>query len=81
MARIRLRHAKRRAWERFGWNLSDAELRGLANRVRRREASFVEKQSNRVSLFDLRYRGKTCRVAYDKSRQSILTFLNVEGTQ
>lgn len=36
-------------------------------------AKFVEKQSNRVTVFDVEIRGIEARVVYDKERKSIIT--------
>jgi hypothetical protein len=39
------------------------------------EAQFVEKQSNRVSIFQLTYKEKSVKVVYDKLRKTIVSFL------
>jgi hypothetical protein len=35
----------------------------------------VERQSLRVTVFDVEMRAQCCRVAYDKQRHTIVTFL------
>lgn len=40
---------------------------------------FVEKQSHRVSVWDLEFKGHTIRVVYDKLRMIPITFLWPDG--
>lgn len=72
------RHAMQRARERYGL-VYDRDLRAqLIGIIRRGEATMVERQSNRVRVFDLPFEGRTVRVVYDKERGEIVTFLPVE---
>jgi len=36
---------------------------------------FVERQSHRITVWDLNFKGKEVRVVYDNQRKSIVTFL------
>lgn len=70
------RHAKMRASERFGINFSKQIHDEVIKTIQDGKAKFVEKQSNRITLFDVLVEGKECRVVYDKERKTIVTFLN-----
>lgn len=72
-------HAKLRAFQRYGWNFNRHEMNALKNRIQNGEAHFVEKQSNRVSVFDIDINGETARVVYDRTRHQIITFLPKEA--
>jgi hypothetical protein len=74
-ADVLLRHARRRARERYGLDLQDHEVRGLANRIKRGAARFIAKQSNTKSIFEIDAFGKTLPVVYNKAKGVIATFL------
>lgn len=69
------RHTQQRAHERFGVNVNCKELGEM---IRSGRATFVRKQSNRVSLWDVDYRGEPLRVVYDKQRHLPITILTRE---
>ena len=71
-------HAKQRALQRYGWQFNRHDLNLLAKRIQRGDARFVEKQSNRVTVWDIDINGETARVVYDKLRGQIVTFLPKE---
>lgn len=68
-------HAKRRAQERFGLELNRHQLRELVKQIQSGKAEHVETQSNRVSIKRVKFEGSFYTVAYDKNRQTIITFL------
>ncbi len=70
-----LKHANRRCKERFGVSLKKAEQRELVKLIQQHEAVFVERQSNRITVWDVFYKGRDMRVVYDKSRKAIVTVL------
>ncbi|HEV8658922.1 MAG TPA: hypothetical protein VGS96_09840 [Thermoanaerobaculia bacterium] len=79
-ARSQSRHAKRRALERYDLFLTDQDLTHMADAIRKstgktEEATFVLRQSLRVSLWDVLVKGKVCRVVYDRQRRTIVSFL------
>jgi len=69
------RHAKTRASERFGINFNQQVHDEVIEMIKNGKAKFIEKQSNRITLFDVLIDGKECRVVYDKERKLIVTFL------
>lgn len=71
-------HAKRRAEERYALELNRDDLRNIVQRIQQNQATHVEKQSHRVSVFDLTYNNIDVRVVYDKNRKTIVTFLPKE---
>jgi len=71
-------HAKQRAYQRYGWNLNKHDLNLLAKRIQRGDGRFVERQSNRVTVWDIDINGETARVIYDSQRHQIVTFLPKE---
>jgi hypothetical protein len=71
-------HAANRARERFGINLSQNDQQEICRMIRDGEASFVRKDSNRVSVFDVLFKEYVIRAVYDKHRHSIATVLTVD---
>jgi hypothetical protein len=80
-ARAQTKHAKRRAFERYGVELNRHQLRELADLIRTGKAEFVEKQSHRVSVFRVPIGDTTARVVYDRQRKTIVTFLPPERSE
>ena len=70
------KHAKERAGERFGIIFDQKTHDEVIKIIQDGKAKFVERQSNRITLFDVFIDGKECRVVYDKERKTIVTFLN-----
>ncbi|EFK97107.1 hypothetical protein LDC_0880 [sediment metagenome] len=73
--KAQIRHAKMRASERYGLNLSDHEYFNLCNIIRKGGARIVDKQSNRVSIHELSWKNIDMTVVYDKLRGTIVSFL------
>jgi hypothetical protein len=68
-------HARRRAAHRFGINLSPKTHDQLIQDIQTGKALFVEKQSNRISVWDLKYDNQILRLVYDRQRKQIVTIL------
>jgi hypothetical protein len=73
-------HARRRFYDRYGIQLTDALHQDLVRKIQDGRAVFVEKQSNRVSVFDLNVEGQeiealAVRVVYDRERHIIVSAL------
>jgi len=47
--------------------------------IRGNRSTFVESQSNRVTVHEVEYRGVTMHVCYDLKRRQAITFLHPEG--
>ena len=77
--RNQIKHARRRFEKRFNISLNDNQYKQLINIIRKGKATFVKKQSNRVSLWDLEFEGHQIRVVYDKKTKAIVTALYPEG--
>lgn len=69
------RHAKGRALERYDLDLNRHDLLAIVRLIQNQQGRFVERQSIRVSVWDVTYREKVVRAVYDKERHSIVTFL------
>jgi hypothetical protein len=67
------RHTARRAAERFGMGVN---MDDLARLIQQKQGRFVERQSVRVTVWDVEYKGTTLRVVYDKKRGMPVTVLN-----
>lgn len=68
-------HAKRRALERYGLSLTTANLEEICQQICRKNALFISRQSQRVSIWKVIYKDTTMYVVYDQFRQSIVTVL------
>jgi hypothetical protein len=71
-----MRHAKRRANERYGLHLNDNDLLAITRMIQHGEGTFVERMSIRVALWDLVWQGVPVRIAYDSERHTPVTFLH-----
>lgn len=73
-------HAQRRARERFGIYLTDNDVNEIIKMIQNasKKVLFVEKQSNRVSVFQVTYGDEVFGVVYDKIRKMIVTVLKKE---
>jgi hypothetical protein len=68
-------HAKKRALMRFGLTLNRNDLGEIVQMILHNKSIPIRKQSNRVSIHRIFYKGIRAKVAYDKKRQSIITFM------
>ena len=66
------RHTRQRAAERFGISV---DLKELTKLIQKGRGVFVRRQSNRVTVWDVEYKGNTLRVVYDKLRSTPITIL------
>lgn len=67
-------HAKRRAFERYGIEVSGKGLRSLEADIRNGRAQFVARKTHRISIWRVGLNGAYL-VAYDKNRGRIASFL------
>jgi hypothetical protein len=71
-------HARRRFFDRYGVVLTEDLHRQLVRKIQGGLATFVESQSNRVSIFDVPHQnseGDSVRVVYDKERHILVSAL------
>ncbi|MGB5105562.1 MAG: hypothetical protein WBP42_02500 [Candidatus Zixiibacteriota bacterium] len=73
--KARVRHAKLRAMQRVGLNISKGTLEQIARMIQSGRAVFVARQSLSRTIWDVELQGKTIRVVYYKPTKQILTFL------
>ena len=72
------RHARNRAMERLGLNIGANSQDEIVRMIQQGECTFVRKDSNRVSVFDVEFKQETLRVVYDKQRKSLATIMTGE---
>ena len=70
-----LRHVKRKFWLRWNIDLTDELHRRFVEMIKNREGELIEKQSNRVWVWKIKYKEKAMTVVYDKTRNSLITVL------
>ncbi len=70
-------HSQKRGRQRYGVTIGPKGYEELCNRIQQQDKDcvFLERQSNRVSMFAVRFEGEWMPVIYDKIRHSIATFL------
>ncbi len=73
-------HARRRSIERYGVGLTKAAEREIIEKIQSGKATFLEKESNRISIFGVRYAGEETVVVYDKTRGTVVTLMRREDT-
>lgn len=69
------KHAVRRFAQRHGEFVGQDRFLEMVHSIQEGRATFIEKQSNRVSVFDVALGEKIVRVVYDKHRKTIVTAL------
>lgn len=72
-------HANRRCKQRFNVSLKRSEQRSIVSLIQQSKAVFIERQSNRITLWLVNYKEKAMRVVYDKHRKLIVTVLPCGG--
>lgn len=70
-----LQHAFRRGAQRYGVFLSEESFAELVDQIQTGRGEFVERQSKRVSKWQVQYDGTPMTVIYDKKRKTIVTVL------
>lgn len=68
-------HAKRRALQRYSIELNKSLHKDWIHQIQNGVAKFVERQSNRISVYEILVEGKIIPVVYDKIRKNIVTVL------
>jgi hypothetical protein len=71
-------HAKKRARQRFGLNLSEHQLEELARDVQAQKFKFLERQSQRITVWLATIEEMEVVVVYDNKRQSVTTLIPYE---
>ena len=66
-------HARQRFQERFGIDLNQAKRQEIVGMIKGRKATFILHQTNRMSLWDVALDHQVIRVAYDQTRQEVVT--------
>ena len=69
------KHALKRAFERYNAFLSDEEYFEMTKLIQNQKASFVSRQSNRITHWLLNYKNVNFLCVYDNQRKTIATFL------
>jgi len=72
-------HAKRRALERYGLSLTTHNLKEIGEQIWiEKNAFFIRRQSQRVTLWKVIYQNTSMYVVYDALRESVVTVLSPE---
>lgn len=72
-------HARKRAIVRYKFELNRHDRKEIVSLIKRGKATLVEKQSNRVYIYNLWYGKIPVQVVYDKSRGELSSFLPPEN--
>lgn len=70
-----IKHAKMRALERYGLDLSDDEYYQIRNLITGNKSKPLHRQSNRVALHEVEWNNTKMIVVYDSKRKTIVSFL------
>lgn len=78
-------HFKKRCKERYAINVNRSLYKDMVSLIGSNRAVFIEKQSNRVTVFWLylekEYEGTRIKVVYDKIRKTLITALPLENQE
>ena len=69
------KHFKFRCLQRHGLVITNQQYTKLIENIQIGNAEFIEKQSNRVSVFRVKIDEKNFRVIYDKQRKTLVSAL------
>lgn len=70
------KHAKMRANQRYGLDLNKRALQDMCNQIQTgTDAKFVARQSYRVTIWQIQYKGQQLWAVYDRIRHTVITFL------
>lgn len=76
------RHARRRARERFDYNLSEQEMQAIVKDIRDGKAQFIERQSITTTLWLVKLpNGSEAGAIYDHNQGNLRTLLSPEWTK
>lgn len=75
ISEYRRRHAKQRAAQRYGIDISDEALNHIRSLIKRGESRMLMRQSNSRVIHRVEVDGVVYVVAYHSERHEILTFL------
>jgi len=70
-----VKHAYRRAKERYNFDIKEHEYLVLVKQIQNQQAKFIQATSNRAKVFEVNLGDRKFRVVYDNIRKSIVTFL------
>jgi hypothetical protein len=68
-------HAMKRAAERYGVECTLEMYWRLKNRIQKKEARFIARKTNRITIWEVEQDGRIYKVAYDTKRHQIASFL------
>ena len=66
-------HLKRRFYERYNLEITNQDIKEMVRKIQNQQAEFIERQSNRITIWKLQFRDKDYTIVYDKVRKSIVT--------
>jgi catabolite regulation protein CreA len=72
-------HFKKRVKQRYDLEINRFVYQQLVDQIQDGQAEFIQKQSNRISVFWVMYDDIRIRVIYDKSRKTLVTALPPDG--
>lgn len=74
-------HAKRRLYERYGFDVNKTEYEKICNKIKSNDGWYLKKLTNRLSLWLVLFKEEYLFTVYDKHRGQIATFLTLEMGQ
>ena len=69
------KHFKRRLKERYGLEANRHDVHDIVYLIQTQKCNFVMKQSNRITVWDVPFKGEKVRIVYDKVRKAPVTAL------
>jgi hypothetical protein len=67
------KHARKRAKERYGIDLTRRDMRAIIRKIDNGKAEFIGRQSLRVTVWKAKYKEEDLTFAYDNKRKTIVT--------
>jgi predicted oxidoreductase (fatty acid repression mutant protein) len=68
-------HIKQRFVERFGISLSNEDISSMISQIQKQTATFIRRQSHRVSIWQVPLQDRLFEVVYDKRTKTVVTVL------
>jgi len=72
------KHFKKRLKERYDLEANRHDIRDIVYLIQHQKCNLVLKQSNRITVWDVPFKGEKVRIVYDKLRKAPVTALLME---
>lgn len=74
-------HACKRALLRYELKLTQDDLDNIVKLIQNGKAQFIERSSNRRTIFNVNYNNKVVTIVYNSEKHKVITFLPINSRE